>query len=120
MQVSTIAIAVAGIFSMAAVIVSRICEIISERKTPRTNHPKDGYECGFERNHLQGFTFVSEKKALISIYLILELAFIWILACVMINITAKDLRILYSLRVLIIVILLAITLTFKRIIYKGK
>lgn len=119
MQVSTIAIAVAGMLSIVAVIVSKICEIVFMRKTKGLD-PRNGYECGFERNHLQGFTFVSAKKALISIYMILELAFIWILACVMINITAQDLRILYSIRGLIIVTLLAITLTFKRIIYKDK
>lgn len=73
---AVVVIIVAGIFAISALLISKFCSFF---RAPSSIRRSTAYECGFEADKLHNF--VSEKNHIISIYLLLELAFAWMLAC---------------------------------------
>ncbi|MBQ3945935.1 MAG: hypothetical protein II670_10070 [Alphaproteobacteria bacterium] len=75
-------VAIAGVFAVGALVISKFCSFAHrEAKTTQSS----AYECGFEAVKID--TFVSEKNYAISVYLLLELLFVWLLSCVAICVT---------------------------------
>lgn len=71
-------VAIAGGFALCALIISKLCSFGFRRnfKSPVSS----AYECGFEANKLR--VFFSEKSYVISVFLLFELLFTWLLSCV--------------------------------------
>ena len=75
-------VAIAGVFAIGALVISKFCSF-AHREIK--NEPISAYECGFGSIKLD--VFVSEKNYAISVYLLLELLFVWLLSCVAICVT---------------------------------
>lgn len=83
---AVVIVAIAGFFAITALIVAKFCSLT--HKTAEANH-NTAYECGFESTKL--YNFITEKNKAISLYLILELAFVWMLSCVATAIACSEL-----------------------------
>lgn len=71
-------VVIAGVFALCALIISKFCSFSIRRKFK--SQTPSAYECGFNSAHLH--TFFAEKSPVISIFLLSELLFFWLLSCV--------------------------------------
>lgn len=101
-----IAIAIAGGFSILALLFSMLLVFLSHRKREKTDVNLTGYECGFEADLREDFVYLTEKIHFVSIYLVFELVIFWILLCCSFDIMTKD----WSGKLFIRIFLLAIAI----------
>ncbi|MDR1365094.1 MAG: hypothetical protein LBJ42_00725, partial [Holosporales bacterium] len=76
-QISTIAILLAGSMAVCALLISKISMLL-----PRGKSKDSGtYECGFDGSECSEFTYVSEHNGAASLFIVVELAVLWLSVC---------------------------------------
>ena len=113
-SLATIIIAVAGGVSILALMTSKFFLVLA-RKDVSGKNVGSKYECGFDGKVSQKFNYVTEKSFVVSLYLVLELSFVWLLACYAFHPTDNSWSGLYFIKILALIIMASMVIVYKAI-----
>ncbi|MDR1333551.1 MAG: NADH-quinone oxidoreductase subunit A [Holosporales bacterium] len=113
LSVSSAVIILAGLLSVCALLVSRISELLPGRHSSRAS---SAYECGFDGEHDTDFLYLCEYDGIVSLFVIIEIATLWLVACCSLSIVYSSTsgRLSVKILALILIALLRITVNITR------
>lgn len=117
-SLSLIVIAVAGGFSVLALLFSRFLGFCRRQK--KHENEAFGYECGFNASLDDNLIYITEKTSFVSIYLVFELAISWLLLCCAFYIMNKDLSWQLFIKVFLLAIFAIMLVSYRLLFYHSQ
>ncbi len=118
-SLAMITISIAGGISVFALLFSRLLVFWKNRRIKKSDSNSTGYECGFEADLKEGFSYLTEKTSFVSIYLIFELVTFWFLLCSAFDVITKDWSGKLFIKVFLIAIAVIMLISYRFLFYKN-
>ncbi|MDR2458994.1 MAG: NADH-quinone oxidoreductase subunit A [Holosporales bacterium] len=80
-------ILLAGLIAVCAIVISRITVLLPKINS---NGKCSSYECGFDGSNDSEFVYVHEHNGAVSLFVVIELAMLWLLVCCLLCVTYSN------------------------------
>lgn len=116
---SAIIILVSGAIAIVALLFSRFLSFFKHRNCLDSKPQLYGYESGFEADLTRCFHYITEKNQFVAVYLVLEMAIVWLLTCCILDVLENDWTGKIFIRALLLIIFTSMFIIY-RFLFRRK